>query len=123
MWCPLMNSKYGIDSYHPIGRGSYSINQFFNQPRNSLSLGAGSDLEGKNEPFIVAGGAERLIGTSEEFVSTASPNKRGRDGTAYEYGANRNKGLVMFLNGRIELMEGSKGNQIDGDVGSRDNFK
>lgn len=123
MWCPLMNSKYGIDSYHPIGRGSYSINQFFNRPRNSLSMGAESDLNGKNEPLIVAGGAQQLIGTSEEFISTASPNKRGRDGTAYEYGAAKNKALVMYLNGRVELMEGASGNQVEGDVGNRDNFK
>ena len=123
MWCPLMTSKYGMDSYHPIGRGSYSINQYFNQSRNSLSLGQSSDLAGKNEPFIVAGGAERLIGTSEEFVSIASPNNRGRDGTAYEYGGSRNKALVMFLNGSVELWSGSKGNQIEGDVGNRDNFK
>jgi len=123
MWCPLMVTKYGIDSYHPIGRGSYSINPFFSQPRSSLGLGQSDDFAGKNEPLILAGGAERLIGTSEEFISTSSPNKQGRDGTAYEYGGSRNKALVMFANGRVELMDGSKGNQINGDVGNRDNFK
>ena len=123
MWCPLMNAKYGMDSYHPIGRGSYSINQFFNQPRNALSIGSDTNSAGKDEPFLVAGGAEKMIGTSEEFVSVASPNKRGRDGAAYAYGAGRNKALVLFLNGRIELIDGSKGNQIEADVGNRDNFK
>ena len=123
MWCPLMNAKYGMDSYHPIGRGSYSINQFFNQPRNALSLGSDTNSAGKDEPFLVAGGAEKMIGTSEEFVSVASPNKRGRDGAAYAYGGGRNKALVMFINGRVDLIDGPKGNQIDGDVGNRDNFK
>jgi len=123
MWCPLMVAKYSMDGAHEWGRGSYSINQFFKDPRNSLSLGGDVDFAAKKEPFIVAGGAERLIGTSEAFVSITSPNKRGRDGTAYEYGAGRNKALVMFLDGRVELMDGSKGNQIDGDVANRDNLK
>jgi prepilin-type N-terminal cleavage/methylation domain-containing protein len=123
MWCPLMVAKYSMDSSHEWGRGSYSINQFFNQARNSLGLGVDGDFAGKNEPFVVAGGAERLIGTAEEFISTAAPNKRGRDGAAYQYGATRNKALVMFLNGQVELIESFRGNQIDGDVGNRNNLK
>ena len=123
MWCPLMISKYGMDSSHEWGRGSYSINQFFNQPRTSLGLGQTVETAGKQEPFIVTGGAVRLIGTSEEFISTEFPNRRGRDGTAYEYGAGKNKALVMFLNGSVETIDSSKGNQIDAKVGNRNDFQ
>ena len=124
MWCPLMVAKYSMDSSHEWGRGSYSLNQYFNQDRNSFGLGGDdANFAGKNEPIIVAGGAERLIGTSEAFISTASPNQQGRDGAAYEYGVTRNKALVMFLNGSVELIEGSKGNQIDEDVINGDNLK
>lgn len=124
MWCPIMKAKYGIDSYHPSGRSSYSINQFFNYyqwPPDDTSRGRNAlrtdNMPGKIEPFIVAGQphpGDPRFGALPWFVSTKYPPAAGAwGGMAYEYGGGRNKGLAMFLDGRVELIDTNKGNEMD----------
>lgn len=119
MWCPLMKAKYGIDSYHPWGRGSYAINQYFNiyldrERRHALRT---EEVKGKIEPFIVVGNEftapNQKFGALPWFVSTKYPVPSGWGNTAYAYGAGKNKALAMFLDGHAELIDKEKGNSID----------
>ncbi len=122
MWCPIMKAKYGIDSYHPSGRGSYAINQYFHiyldrDRRHALRAEIGP---GKIEPFIVAGqeypAPNQNFGALPWFVSTAYPVPPGWGATAYAYGAGKNKALAMFIDGHVELLDQAYGNQINAKI-------
>ena len=129
MWCPLMKAKYGIDSYHPWGRGSYAINQYFNiyldrERRHALRT---EEVKGKIEPFIVVGNEfaapNQKFGALPWFVSTTYPVPSGWGNTAYAYGAGKNKALAMFLDGHVELIDKQKGNSIDDKVKNDTTFE
>ena len=129
MWCPLMRAKYGIDSYHPWGRGNYSINQFFNiyldrERRHALRT---EQMPGKTEPFIIVGNEfsppNQKFGALPWFVSTKYPTPSGWGNTAYAYGAGKNKALAMFIDGHVELLDGNRGNEIDDKIKNDTTFE
>ena len=125
MWCPLLSAKHGVS---PIGflegHGSYSINMFFHiwgdrAPRRAIQ----ETVVGKEEPFIIGGTTQGDIGTYAYFDNIRNPSPSGWTGMAYEYGATKNKGLALFRDGRIELIDAQSGNRINSKVQDNSNFE
>jgi len=125
MWCPLLSAKYGVSSIGFLeGHGSYSINMFFHlwgdRPSRRVIQ---ENVIGKEEPMIVAGTVQGNIGTYAYFETIRNPPPANWLGMAYEYGAGRNKGLALFKDGRVELIDAARGNQLNSKVQDNTNFE
>jgi prepilin-type N-terminal cleavage/methylation domain-containing protein len=125
MWCPLMAAKHGVSSIGFLeGHGSYSMNMFFHlwgdrPARRSIQ----ENVVGKEEPMIVAGTPQGNIGTYAYFDTTRNPPPANWLGMAYEYGAGRNKGLALFKDGRVEMIDATRGNQLNSKVANNTDFQ
>ena len=125
MWCPLLSAKYGVSPTGFLeGHGSYSINMFFHiwgdrPPRRTVQ----ENVIGKEEPMIVAGTVQGDIGTGVYFETTRYPPPSNWLGMAYEYGGGRNKGLALFKDGRVELIDADRGNQLNSKVQDNTTFE
>ena len=117
MWCPLMVSRHGQEQ-HPFGRGSYGINRFFMDPtwgggfRSEGSMG----LVGVEEPYIMSGTlhpADARFGTDAHIDSAAYPYDTAWANLAYEYGANRDTALGLFIDGHVESIPRERGFELD----------
>ena len=125
MWCPLMAAKHGVSAIGFLeGHGSYSINMFFHVWGDRPSRRAiQEEVIGKEEPMIVAGTPQGNIGTYTYFDTTRNPPPDNWLGMAYEYGAGRNKGLALFKDGRVEMIDAARGNQLNSKVANNTDFQ
>ena len=125
MWCPLMAAKHGVSAIGFLeGHGSYSINMFFHVWGDRPSRRAiQEEVIGKEEPMIVAGTPQGNIGTYTYFDTTRNPPPNNWLGMAYEYGAGRNKGLALFKDGRVEMIDAARGNQLNSKVANNTDFQ
>ena len=73
--------------------------------------------------MIVAGTPQGNIGTYTYFDTTRNPPPDNWLGMAYEYGAARNKGLALFKDGRVELIDAARGNQLNSKVANNTDFQ
>lgn len=128
MWCPVMKSKYGFTNFVE-GHGSYAMNTYFScwdgsPPRRAIQIVG----MGKTEPFIVAGAPSKnqpQIGTGPYVESSSYPYDTSDDwyNMAYAYGSAADKGLALFVDGRVELIDKQKGMQINSLIKNGNDFQ
>ena len=113
MWCPIMVQKYGQEQ-HPGGRGSYGMNAYFNQSASRTTRS--ETCRGLKEPYIMAGNVfaepNGKFGTNEE-INKSDPEATDWQSMAYVYGGQRDMGMGLFLDGRVELITKEQGANLN----------
>jgi len=128
MWCPVMTLKNGSTNFVE-GHGSYAMNTYFCCWDGSpLRRAAGLAGMGRQEPYVMTGTlnpAQPKIGTGPYVESSREPYDTPAQwyNLAYAYGSGTNKALGLFLDGRIELIDKTKGIQLHSLLNNSSDFQ
>lgn len=121
LWCPEYDERYPHED-HVAGRGSYSLNWFFDDNVTGLKRHVGdSNIKGNVEPLVIDGyprSDNSQIGAFGGFRTLVS----GRDEGSGDYhpGGTFN---ALFLDGHVEAMTQEMAEGADADVRVRITFE
>ena len=123
MWCPLWRSHFAEGEPHPVGRGTYGMNHFFNGPVRGLPFRRLGDTVGNNiEPYIMSGRPHRVSANygANHRIASGAYHWNGFGNPTYIYGQQT---LALYFQGHVTKLSKAEGRDLDPEIRDETTFE